>query len=373
MRVTLLTNLVPPYREPVFAELNRLLDHELRVVLVAGREANRDWDFAPGRHPFAVRVLHGTSVRGRRPDRWIHLTEPLLPELVRHRPQALLIGGFDQPAYFEALALSRLLRIPAALWCGAHAGIVHPGPAMRLRRLMVRGVSAYVSYGTAAAELLVELGAPGERIAVGQNAVDVSAFAPEPHRAAARSMREALGLGERLVVLVVGQLIGIKGIPAALDAVGRVPEAVLVHVGRGPDERALRARAQAVAPGRAFFLGPKPYAELPAIYAMADVFLFPSFTDAWGLVLNEAMAAGLPVLASARAGATRDLVREGETGFVVDPARPESIAEKLSLLAKSPELRRKLGAAGRALIASVTPAAYARAMFDALKLAREGA
>src|SRR5262249_3145657 len=145
MRATLLTNILPPYREPVFAELHRRLDGGLRVVCLAERESNRNWDFARDRYPFPVRVLRGFALRGRRPDRVVHVTQTLGPELVLHRPDALVIGGFDQPMFFDALLAAKLLRIPVVLWSGAHRGTVSDGPAMLLRRLMVRGADAYVS------------------------------------------------------------------------------------------------------------------------------------------------------------------------------------------------------------------------------------
>jgi glycosyltransferase involved in cell wall biosynthesis len=113
---------------------------------------------------------------------------------------------------------------------------------------------------------------------------------------------------------------------------------------------------------------------LPAVYTEADVFAFPTLDDPFGIVVLEAAAAGLPVVASPFGGATLDLVADGRTGFVADPDDTATWARALIELARDPDLRRRLGAAGHEATVHRTPeeaaAGYAAAVRAALATVR---
>lgn len=371
MRVTLVTNIVSPYRIPVFGALAQALGDDFEVLCLARGEGNRNWRFDPATLPFRVSVLPGLQFRGRRPDRFIHLNAGLLAAFARRRPDVVVMLGFDQPALLEAFAVAPLFGAKVVLWSGAHAQSVQGTSRLvaQLRRFAVARSDAFLTYGTAAAEYLVAQGARADRIVVGRNAVDVGMFQREPHREQAKALRARLGLEDKVVLLYVGQLIARKGLDTVIEALADVPDVHLVAVGAGPDRAALEALAYRHCPGRAHFTGSIPYAELPAWYAAADIAVMPSRVEVWGLVLNEAMAAGLPVLSSRTAGATRDLVEDGVHGFAIDPDDPQDIARRLSTLADDPELRARAGQAAAERMKQVTTDAYARSLLEAIALA----
>jgi glycosyltransferase involved in cell wall biosynthesis len=95
------------------------------------------------------------------------------------------------------------------------------------------------------------------------------------------------------------------------------------------------------------FAGFKNQKELPSLYAAADVLVVPSLSEAWGLVVNEAMCFGLPVIVSDRVGAAVDLVREGENGFIFPVGDIDRLAEDLSSVLRDSDLRRRLGQRSR--------------------------
>jgi glycosyltransferase involved in cell wall biosynthesis len=125
-------------------------------------------------------------------------------------------------------------------------------------------------------------------------------------------------------------------------------------------------------------LGHVAAADLPALYAAADVLVLPSiqtasFLEPWGLVVNESMLQSTPVIASDAVGAAAGgLVRDGRNGFVVAAGDADALATRLRALAGSPELRSELGAAAREDAAELTPAAWARGMSAALAAAGAG-
>lgn len=156
-----------------------------------------------------------------------------------------------------------------------------------------------------------------ERLEVIPRGVDTEVFHPGAAHAAMRARllgleqeSEAAASGPLLVF--VGRLAAEKNVESLEPVIRRHPTAHLAIVGEGPHRSALEA---AFAGTRTTFVGPLRGADLAAAYASADAFVFPSTSETLGLVILEAMASGLPVLA-ARSGPTREQVREGETGFV---------------------------------------------------------
>jgi glycosyltransferase involved in cell wall biosynthesis len=115
--------------------------------------------------------------------------------------------------------------------------------------------------------------------------------------------------------------------------------------------------------------GFKQYDELPAYYAFADLFVHASRVEQWGLVVNEAMACGLPVVVSRRCGCVPELVREGVNGYSFDPDYPDQLAELLAALADDVERRTLMGKASSTVIADWSPRKFAEALWRAAGIA----
>ena len=157
------------------------------------------------------------------------------------------------------------------------------------------------------------------------------------------------GSTPRKVVLFVGRLRAYKGLPYLLRAMVSV-DANLVLVGTGPQERLLRAEARALGLlDRVHFAGHLADAVLPSAYQAADLFVLPSHlpSEAFGLVMVEAMASGLPVVCTELGTGTSFVNRHGETGLVVPPANPPALADAIGRLLADTTLRRRLAEAGR--------------------------
>ncbi|MFO0694884.1 MAG: glycosyltransferase family 4 protein [Polyangiales bacterium] len=163
-----------------------------------------------------------------------------------------------------------------------------------------------------------------------------------------RLAREALGV-DGFVVASVGRLVPVKGIDVAVDAVATVGAATLVVAGDGPSRGPLEARARGT---RTRFLGRVGPEERDRLLAAADAFVLPSRVLASGrseglpVALLEAMAAGLPIVAS-EVGGVGELVRHGVDGLLVPPDRPDRLADALSRLASDEGLRTSLGRSAR--------------------------
>jgi glycosyltransferase involved in cell wall biosynthesis len=149
-------------------------------------------------------------------------------------------------------------------------------------------------------------------------------------------------------------------------------------VGSGPEEARLRelAVAHGIAP-EVEFKGFVDQPALPALYAAADIFAMPSLEDPFGIVLLEAAASGLPVIASPFAGASLDLLEHGRSGLIADPDDISAWSNALRELARDPDLRQRLGARAHEVTLTRTPQraanGYADAVDAVLRLTRRDA
>lgn len=209
-----------------------------------------------------------------------------------------------------------------------------------------------------ARELLDDLGLPdpGDRLRVVPLGSDPARFRPDLDPEPAR--RE-LGLPDGRWLLTVARLVRHKGVDVALEAFARVadryPDLRYAVAGDGPEVASLRAAAARLGVAdRVHLLGQVPDRLLPGLYALATIYVGLSRdegldVEGFGIALADAAAAGLPVVAG-RSGGTDDAMRDGETGFRVDPAAPEAAAGALARLLDDPAAARAMGRAGRALV-----------------------
>jgi glycosyltransferase involved in cell wall biosynthesis len=192
-----------------------------------------------------------------------------------------------------------------------------------------------------------QLGVPAEKLSVAYYGVETR-FEPGPKPEA---LVRRLGLDGKVVALFVGTLEPRKNLAFLLDVwpdvVRERPDVRLVVAGSGPLLTSLQRQARRLGLERAvLFTGHLPEAEKVAYYRAADLLVFPSLMEGFGLVVVEAMSCALPVIISDR-GSLPELVDDGAGGFVCDPTDRGALARSVLRLASDADLRRKLGAANR--------------------------
>lgn len=351
MRLAIVTNIMAPYRVPLFNELASRPGVDLMVLLAASTEPGRQWDW-PSDIRFDYKVACTAAVSLHR-DRVVYIAANLVGEISRLRPSAVLAGGvaLGYPAWLGArLAKSRFYSWSEATNLSETATT----PAWRwpVKGLLARLADGCVAASSATAAYYLGLGVPPERIHVALLPVDVDAIgaAVDVARRDRDRLRRQMGV-DGVVLLHVGRLESYKGVDLLLDAFLRArrqePQLHLLLVGGGSMRDALEVRAAREAPGAVTFTGFQQPGDLPQYYACADIFCLFSRQEPFGAVVGEALAAGLPVVSSRTAGATADLVDEGRNGLIIDPLARAECARTLRDLAADPELRRGMGAASR--------------------------
>jgi len=329
-RLALLTNMVAPYRVPLYSLLAGEFD---LLILHGGKEANRgSWNGheetvsgARVVRAWGWQIRYTKKLDGKAFDeKFIHITPGYLWHLLRFRPQAVISNemGFRS---MIALAYGMLFRKPVWIWW---EGTLHSerniGPVRKvLRKTFARLTHRWVTYGQTATEYLLHLGVKPDRILQSQNAVDEERFL--------RVVAPAWDLPQKPVVLHVGQLIERKGVGLLLDAAatlqGQGREFSLLLVGDGRDKRELERRAEALGLQNVYFKPAQAPEKMPAVYRSGDFLVFPTLEDVWGLVANEAILSGLKVLCSKYAGCAPELfVPE----VIFTPEDPRDFSKKLA-------------------------------------------
>ena len=306
-RLAILTNMIPPYRIDL---LERLGDSFETKVFLSGFEGNRSWNPEPTLRNVSVQESWGLTIDRSRgcpgfDRRFLHITPGYLKDLSRFRPHAVISAELGARS-IAAMAYGLSTRTPVWVWWG---GTPHTerniGVARRLlRRSVAPLIPRWISYGTSATRYIRSLRVPMSRVLQVQNVIDEGPFQTDVTPAPITLPRP--------IGLFVGQFIGRKGLDRLLRAAARAKrigrEFSLVLVGSGPDEPRLRTFAKRFLADRVAFFPSVGHRQLPGLYRAADFFVFPTLEDVWGLVANEALWSGLPVLCSIYAGCVEDLI-----------------------------------------------------------------
>jgi len=340
-RVALLTEIPAPYRIPLFNALAERVD--LRILFLRERNPERPYGLHRDELHFEWRVLPGVDFTVRK--RWVVLNRSVRRAIAD--ADVVVLGGWNQPAFLEALASSRLRRLPTILWSESTGRDQRSGRHESSKRVLLRAFDAFVVPGTAARDYLTSLGVPASRITTAPNAVDPAVFGSATRARTDGPVR----------VIAVARLSPEKGIDVLVAAATGLPVEVVI-AGTGPEEERLRA----LAGSNVTFLGNVERDALPALYAGADIAVVPSRSDTWGMALNEAALSGLPLVSTTAAGGAHDLVEEGMNGFLVPPGDVDALRASILRLAEDEGLRRRAGVRSLEIASRFTPDAWADAV-----------
>lgn len=332
------------------------------------------WDLVPGAHGFRRitlapddRDLTGAAIAAR-----------TVAALAEHRPHTVFVNGWSGTVPLAALRWCLRNDVPAVVMSESAAiDERRSGWKEAIKRKVVGCFSAALVGGSRHREYAIQLGVRADRVFQGYDAVDNAHFARGAD--AARndsSIRTQLGLPDRYFLasnrfVPKKNLSGLlRGYAAYRAGAGTEPWD-LVLLGDGP----LRSEVERTISelglfGAVHLPGFKQYAELPVYYGLAGAFVHASTSEQWGLVVNEAMAAALPVLVSDRCGCAPDLVEPGVNGFRFDPANPAELARVMTRVATAPAGGREMGRAGRAAIDAFSPEVFADGFWNAAEAVR---
>lgn len=351
LRVSFLTVMPSPYIQDLFHAMADDPRVSLRVHYMEIAAPDTHWNSAP--LPSYANVL---------PGRWfhflggrLHLNPKVLAALAADRPHLVVIGGYAGLTSQAAMLWLRLKRLPWIFW-GEASGMRRLGPVRSslralARRPALRWPHAIAAVGSRAAReyaLLASNRCPVRNIPY---YCDLAPFLaidrPAPPATSSPPFR----------LLYCGQLIHRKGVDLLLQAFSTLaldfPRLNLTLVGEGPLRRHLQAALPPALQSRVHFAGFHQPADLPRFFAGADAFVLPSRHDGWGVVVNQAVAAGLPVLTSDAVGAASDLVTP-DNGITFPAGDANALTAAIRALLEDPDATQLMAAASRRVAADWT-------------------
>jgi glycosyltransferase involved in cell wall biosynthesis len=345
-RLVIITEIISPYRIPLFNSLARRPEVDLHVIFLAENDPDlRQWKVYKDEIQFPYQVLR--SWRQRIGEKNVLWNLGMGRALRRANPDAILCGGYNYPAAWESLAWSLAHGVGFYLWSESHLGEMHRGrsPLELFKREFLQRCTGFVVPGQAARQYLLAQRANPRTIFTAVNAVDNELFATASARIRKNqeSARKNSGLPTRYF-LFVGRLVREKGVFELLEAYAKLCPSIreqigLVFVGDGAATQELRSKAELFVQ----FTGFAQREQLPTYYALADALILPTHSDTWGLVVNEAMACGLPIIVSNAAGCASDLITDQWNGVIVPAKDVDALTSAMRLLASRPDVLTRMG------------------------------
>lgn len=349
MKVLLLNNVPAPYFTPLFEKLGETENWELTVCYASGWNSDVGWENAI-RSNSATHTTIILNEPSSTPDVWVryswNASFRLLRFLIDHQPDYIICYGYTLRPQIMAIMWAAITRTPFAVIGDANYFIDSVTGLKRfLKTLWLRNVvqraAAVMAIGTASRRFWESYGGQTEKIFETPFAVDNTFFAKSScdREADASELRHQLGLADSVVFLFVGRLVKRKNVDLVIQAAQQLHEkrVSVVIAGSGEEQAALKKIA--AGDPHIIFTGNIKPADLPLYYAMADVLVLPAGKEPWGLVINEAMACGLAVIAHKHCGAAVDLVDE-KNGVKLEDFSANEIARAMHYLASDGEILR---------------------------------
>ena len=347
MRILIVHNILwAHYKASVFQALQRVVDKQpgvvLKVLQIARNERSRasleaTSDAATPVYSYEYellfdRFLEDVSLRER--------TTKLLRRVRAFRPDVINLTGYYDPAQMLVLLWAKANGIRVVVQNESTAADHQRGGwKEEFKRWIFGRCDGFFCFGEQSAKYLINLGVEPSKILLRKNAVDNQAIETAYDRAlpARTEQQKALGVRPKNFVFV-GRFITVKNLPTLLTSFAKArhqsPNAAdwgLILLGDGPEKALIHQIIDESGLGNVIKLLPgRPWFQVPDILALSNVLVLTSVSETWGLVVNEAMVCGLPVIVSDRCGCVPELVHHGENGFVFDPNEPAQLTYHLS-------------------------------------------
>ncbi len=299
-------------------------------------------------------------------------TKALFKKIRSYRPDVLNLTGWYDPAQWALLFYAKLMGIKVVISNESNVrDHVRMGAKERFKQFLLGRADAFFCFGKSSAAYLEKLGAKPSQILTQKAAVVDNEVILEHYQKAIgeRDSHKKAKNWARYNFIFVGRLIPPKNLPLLLDAFAEISAEAfdwgLVLLGEGEQKGELQRLAHNNTTIR--FEAGVPWYEVAEYLALADVLVLPSESEPWGLVVNEAMICGLPVLVSEPSGCVDDLVKTGQNGFTFNPHQKQDLVNKMHYFVQNANNLTRMGEASRAIVAPFAPEKVAHEMLRGMK------
>ncbi len=363
MKVLYIVNVPAPYMVNYFNELGKYCD--LTVIFEKDRSTERDKSWLDYQcENFKPIILKGISTA---------VDYAFAPQIVKYLKKNtydfIFISNMASLTGITAIKYLKFRKIPYFL--ESEGGFAKDGKGFkeRFKRNLMKGAERYFSTTPVGDEYFLAYGAtPDKLVKYPFTSIYEKDIVKEPmSKEDKAALREKLGIKEDKVILSVGQFIHRKGYDVLLEAAEDIPKNVGIYiVGGEPTEEYLKMKEDYKL-DNVHFVGFKKKDELSEYYLASDLFVLPTREDIWGLVINEAMAYGLPVITTDRCIAGLELVENGENGYIVPIEDADALSDKINLVISDLSVCKRMGVFSAKKIEWYTFESMARVHMDYMK------
>lgn len=321
----IIDNIITPYEIARYNEINKVLKGRLEVWFQKG--------------PYYPEILFKYCILPQNPIKRVSFLREFQRE---NKIERIICCGWDSYIYLYSFLFCKINKIRFTLWSGS---TIYENSFLRnfcypLIKFIVSYTDDYIAYGSRASDYLIRLGARKEKIRIFLNTVDVEYFRQKVFklRMSKTKLLYKFGLDKNDTIFAfIGQLIDRKGIIELLNGFSiasmKNKNISLLIAGEGSLKNEIIDFIKEHTKVKIKLLGYIDYNRLPEVYAMSDALVLPSKKEVWGLVVNEALASGIPVLVSRFAGCCVDLV-DNNNGEIIAEITPYEIATVLDKFLK---------------------------------------
>lgn len=364
MKILYISPGVAPYRDSLFNLLGERCSVDV-IYEASSSESkirNKDWftdDFENYNAFFPKKI----NVLGKK----------LLPAVWKYilfgQYDVIIIGMYSSVTQVIGIILLKLFRRKYLI--NSDGGFIKPnesGKARFCKRFLISGATGYFASGKATAQYLEYYGATPDRIHIYPFSSYLESDLPKEYtgRGQKKELKNELGLCEDYIVISIGQFVHRKGFDILMESAKQISHSVGIYIiGSDPPDEYTRHKEKNNLTNVHFL----PFMKkeiLIKYYQAADLYVMPTREDIWGLVINEAMSQGLPVISSDKCLAALELVEDGVNGYIVPVENPQAMADKISYLSENPKLSESIGCQNMEKMKNYTIEAMAERFYEVL-------
>ncbi len=359
-RLAILAAFPVQYQAPLFCKIAKHPAIDLTVYYCADYFANEARDPSFGSFKWDIPLLEGYKykfLKNLSPNPGAgffgHINPQIIREITRNSYDAILIYGYVKSTNWFAFLGAWLSKTPILILGESHLLNYRAKWKEGLKRgvlsQLFKRISSFLYIGTLSRAYYKHYGVPDRKLFSAPYAVDNDFFLSKHQelQGERNQLKKDIGVAPELpVILYASKMMQRKRAMDLLKAFGKTQKRVdvsLVFVGDGVERPTLEAYSKDHDIRNVHFVGFKNQTELPDYFVIADVFVLPSTDEPWGLIINEAMNFGLPIITTDQVGAGYDLVKDGKNGFVYPVGDIEKLANCLLRLFQNPELKERMG------------------------------
>lgn len=328
MKILFLTNYASPYRVDFFNELGKSCKVTVLFTdsIKEQKHRSQNW-FANQQYSNFKYIQLGKKLGCSK--KYIYLD---IFKFLNRNYDRIIICGYSTLTAMLAIEYMRLRKIP--FYLEVDGGLIRQDTKIKFwfKKHLISAANAWFSSGKKTTEYLIHYGAKPEKIyeypftSLCQKDILKQKSSPEYKHI----LRKELNIKEDKILISIGQFVHRKGYDILLKAAADLPKDIGIYIiGDNPKQEYLLLQ-QKLSLKNIHFVGFQSKEELKKWYQAADVFVLPTREDIWGLVINEAMAQGLPVITTDRCVAGLELVKEGENGYIIPIENSKVLAETIT-------------------------------------------